>query len=724
MQNNFLQTKWIQTDLADERDTVVLYKTSFSVDKKIKKAELYITACGVYCAMINGVRVSQPMAPGCDCYRYRMPYQIYDIGIYLLETNELSVSVSRGWYGWYRNNKMPEEAQKRSLKAAIFILYEDGTEERVETDESWMVCRGNCVASDIYNGEYYDASREECKVQKVIETSLDADHRLLLSDGEIVCEHERLRPVACFTTPKGEYVIDFGQNLTGYVEFSLTAKRGESLEISHAEELDKEGNFYTENYRKAQAKLTYICKEGEQSYKPLHTFYGFRYIRLDKKPDGVNENNFTAIAVYSNLKRTGYITSSDPRLNRFFENVIWGQKDNFLDIPTDCPQRDERLGWTGDTQVFCRAATYNFDCEKFYARWLRMLRCEQDRYGHTPDIVPDVFSGEGFSAAWADAATIIPWEIYCVYGNKDLLAENFHMMKRHVDSITESTTTPYLWTGGEHFGDWLGLDAPAGSLQGSSDKDFIASAFYAHSTFLTVKAGKELGENVHEYENLYTNIKKHFKEKYPEPKTQTECVLALVFNLTDDKKRIAARLAENIVSCGRHLQTGFVGTPYLLHALSQNGFAELAYELLLRDEYPSWLYSVKCGATTVWEHWDGKNENGDFWSPDMNSFNHYAYGSVVDWIYGVAAGITPAEPGYKKIKIAPIPTDKLDWLDVKIQTRRGLVSVKWRHKDGGIKYEIQTPTDTVIVIDGVAHNVSAGTYVCSNGKVCPAETMF
>lgn len=711
MQDIFKQVKWIQTDLAKECEDVVLYKKSFSFAKKIKKAELYITACGGYCAFVNGVRVSEPMAPGCDSYPYRMPYQIYDIGKHLSERNELGVFVSRGWYGRYKKEKMLTESQKRSLKAAIFIRYDDGSEEQIQTDADWTVCLGNCVTSDIYNGEYYDASHRESEAQKASETVLEVNERLLLSDGESVCEQERLRPVACFTTPKGEYVIDFGQNLTGYVEISVNACEGDVIEISHAEELDKDGNFYTENYRKAQAKLTYICKDGEQIYKPLLTYYGFRYIRLDRKIAGMSEKNFTAIAVYSNLKRTGYFTSSNPRLNKFFENVIWGQKDNFLHIPTDCPQRDERLGWTGDTQVFCRAAAYNFDCEKFYVNWLRMLKCEQTAYGYTPNIVPDVYGWKGFSSAWADAATIVPWEVYQAYGNKRFLAEMFPVMKRHVDGITESTTTQYLWTGGDQMGDWLALDSPVGSLQGGSDRDFIASAFYAHSVFLTIRAGTELGYDMSVYEKLYSNIQRRFKEVYSVPDTQTECVLALMFDLTDDRKKIAERLAEKLLACGRHLQTGFVGTPYLLHALSQNGYKELSYELLLREEFPSWLYSVKCGATTVWEHWDGKNEKGEFWSSDMNSFNHYAYGAVADWIYGVAAGITPLAPGFKKIKIAPLTTEQLDWLEVHLQTREGLVCVRWQHENGGIKYNIQTPTDALIIIDGIMHDVPKGTYV-------------
>lgn len=710
MQEIFRNLSWIQTDCAKGRDDVVLYKKSFSAQKKVKSAKLYITCCGTLYATLNGVRISEPMAPGVDCYPYRIPYKVYDIGNIISGTNELCISVARGWYGWYRKQKLIDEAQKRSLKAAAFITYSDGSTACVSTDESWSVCRGKCVESDIYNGEYYDAERDESGFQKAIATSLDIDELLYESDAEKLCEHERLHPVKQFITPKGEYVVDFGQNITGYVELNVTSKRGEIIEISHCEELDKYGNFYTENYRKAQAKLVYVCTDGEQSYKPMHAFYGFRYIRLDKRPQGVSGENFTAVVVHSNLKRTGYIKTSDSLLNKLCENVIWGQKDNFFDIPTDCPQRDERLGWTGDTQVFCRAANYNFDCEKFYKHWLEMLKLEQAAYGFTPNIVPDVYGWKGFSSGWSDAAAIVPWEVYLSYGNKSFLADMYPVMKRHVDSITESTTTPYLWTDGDQLGDWLALDSPEGSMQGGSDRDMIASAFYAYSTKLVVLAGKELGEDTAEYENLYKNIVKTFRLRYPVPQTQTECVLTLAFDLAEDSKSTADLLAQKIIDCGGHLQTGFLGTPYLLYALSRNGYGDLAYDLLLRREYPSWLYSVKCGATTVWEHWDGKKENGDFWSADMNSFNHYAYGAVVDWIYSVAAGITPLQAGYKKIKIAPLPTDRLDWLDVRYYSRQGEVRVKWSRNGGEVNYEITTPCQTEIVIDGKSYAVEKGEY--------------
>ncbi|MBQ8229529.1 MAG: family 78 glycoside hydrolase catalytic domain [Clostridia bacterium] len=709
---DFHQGEWIECALATERDTVVVYKKSFSLRKKVAKAELFITACGVYCAILNGKRISEPLAPGFDSYPYRMPYQKYDVTDCLGKENTIRVSVGRGWYGWWHwDSRICENSKNRRMKACFFIEYQDGTQAIVPSDDSWTACLGQCERSDIYDGEAYNATlsdREETNA-RAVETDLDG--LLILSDGEKVCEHERLKPVSSFLTPKGEFVIDFGQNLTGYIEFSITAKANEALEISHAEILDGDGNFYTENYRSAKAKIYYICKDGKQEYKPQHTFFGFRYIRLDKKPETVKAEDFTAIVVHSDIKRTGYIQTSNSILNRFFENVIWGQKDNFLDVPTDCPQRDERQGWTGDAQVFCRAATYNFDCEKFFARWLRMLRLEQTAHGFVPTIVPDTSNQAVLSAGWGDAATVCPWQVYQTYGNAAILREQFQSMQAHVRCIGTRSKKPYLWFGNWHFGDWLGLDAPEGSYTGSSDKDFIASAFYAYSTSLVIKAGEVLGENVDEYKTLYAKIRQTFLSTFPQPKTQTECALALYFGLTDDKEKTAKRLVDLIKNCGNHLQTGFIGTPYLLHALSENGYTEVAYELLLREEYPSWLYSVKQGATTVWEHWDGKNEQGEFWSADMNSFNHYAYGAAVDWLYSVAGGITPEKAGFEKIRIAPKPSKTLDWLQVRLDTRKGKVAVKWQNKDGKTVYEIETPTDTSIVIGSKSYEVKKGCYI-------------
>ena len=382
-------------------------------------------------------------------------------------------------------------------------------------------------------------------------------------------------------------------------------------------------------------------------------------------------------------------------------------------MPTDCPQRDERLGWTGDAQAFVKTASYNYDVEKFFTKWLADMAADQCEDGSIPHVIPACGTGSG-SAAWDDAATICPWQIYMTYGNPAILRQQFECMKKYVGFITNSTKDAYLWTGGTHYEDWLGLDAPVGSYKGSSRADFIASAFYAHSTSLVVKAGKVLGEDVSEYEALYDNIVKTFRQTFTDYRTQTELVLAVHFGLAEDLQKTADQLAEKVIADGKKLQTGFVGTPYLLHVLSSFGHTDLAYTLLLRTEYPSWLYPVTKGATTIWEHWDGIMENGDFWSTDMNSFNHYAYGAVADWVYEEAAGIQPAEPGFAKIRIAPKPDERLEWLEASLETRHGLVRSAWSHiEENGrrkVRYEIITPSPAVIVIDGKEREVEAVEY--------------
>jgi alpha-L-rhamnosidase len=329
-----------------------------------------------------------------------------------------------------------------------------------------------------------------------------------------------------------------------------------------------------------------------------------------------------------------------------------------------------------------------------------------------PSVIPQYWQDEWSRAAWGDAATVCPWQMYVTYGNKEILERQFPSMCKYVEYIGNHTNDEYLWTGFDHFGDWLGIDAPAGSYKGASDTDFIASVFYSYATSLVIKAGKALNKDVSEYEELYAKIVDKTRKTFTEYKTQTECVIALYFDITENKEAVAKQLADMIKANGTKLTTGFVGTPFLLHALSQNGYTSLAYDLLLQEEFPSWLYSVKQGATTIWEHWDGKNDKGEFWSKDMNSFNHYAYGSVADWVYEVGCGITPAAPGFEKIVIAPHPTDKLGMLSARIDTKQGTVSSKWYHFEGKVRYEITTPCDnTLIIIDGKEYTVNKGTHI-------------
>lgn len=713
--------KWI-TPQREYGDVIPNFSKKFQIMDEIEKATLFVTALGTYEVLVNGQRVSDyVLAPGWTTYKSRLQYQEYDVTDLLQSKNDWNILVGKGWYRSNMSGRMLDElkAQPPAVKGELMIRYKTGREEWIVTDETWQVSESEIRFSEIYDGEICDA-RVTPLNDEGVKLFDGPDQTLIPQEGEKILEHERLEVADIITTPKGEVVLDFGQEITGYVEVTVEAKAGETVRLSHGEVLDKDGNFYNENYRTAKAQFHYICRDGVQTYHPRLTFYGFRYVRVEDFPGGISKvkpENFKAIAVYSDIKRTGYLSSSNSLLNKFFDNVIWGQKGNFLDIPTDCPQRNERLGWTGDAQVFIRAAAYNFDVQKFFHKWLGCLRADQLEDGYVGQMIPDTWQMECSAAGWGDAAIICPWELYRAYGDMEILKVSFPSMKKRIDYITRETKDEYLWTGGRQLADWLALDgegeaAGKDKRQGGSRDDFVASAFYAYSTGLVVKIGKLLGEDVSEYENLYGNIVAKFQKVYDTYKTQTECVLAVHFGLTEHPKETVNQLAEMIRENGGALTTGFLGTPYLLHVLSDYGYSELAYDLLLREEYPSWLFSVKQGATTVWEHWDSLKEDGTFWEPSMNSFNHYAYGAVTDWVYGVAAGIQPTEehPGYEKVRIAPIPTEKLDWLEARLDTRYGLVRSIWKKEKNFWRYEITTPVEAEIVIDGEKKQVTPGTY--------------
>ena len=701
-------------------DVCPIFRKKFSIRKDVTAAQLSISAMGVYEAVLNSSAVGDFfMAPGWTAYNKRHLYQEYDITDMLEKTNVIEVTVGRGWYSgriaWPEDDRNGIKnkiwGSDFGLIALITVTYTDGTIERIQTDETWEYAKSPILFSEIYDGETYEA-RVTPSDRGPVQFAGAATDTLLPHDGEFVTDQEQIAPLRVFTTPKAETIIDFGQDIAGRLELKIDGKEGDVIEISHAEVLDKDGNFYTENLRSAKQKIKYICKDGLQTYKPHFSFMGFRYIRLDKYPYEVRPENFTAIVAHSDMKRTGYFKCSNPKLNKLYENIIWGQKGNFVDVPTDCPQRDERLGWTGDAQVFVRTASYNYDVRKFFKKWLRDLAAEQFPGGEVPNVIPNALGTMDTSAAWGDAAVICPWQIYLTYGDKEILKDQYSSMRKWVEYIRKTGDNEFLWNTGEHFGDWLGLDAPAGSYKGSTDMYYIATAFYAYSTSLLVKTAKVLGYDCTEYEELYRNIVAEFQKTFV-CKTQTEHVLALYFNLTADKQKTAAALAKMVVENGNKLTTGFVGTPYLLHALSENGYAEIAYNLLLQEGFPSWLYSVNQGATTIWEHWDGINDKGEMWSRDMNSFNHYAYGAVADWMYGVAAGIRidESKPAFEHVILEPITDKRLGFVEASIDTKFGKVSSKWTFVEDAIKYEFEVPNTATIILDGNSWEVTKGKYI-------------
>lgn len=712
------RSEWIKGCEKNLRGGTV-YLKNFRCAAKAEKAMLEITALGVYEAKLNGERVGDfILAPGWTSYLNRLQVQSYDVTDMLKTENSLEVTVGQGWRAIANKRDGSDFLGYRdtALIAELTLTYADGSMESIVTDSSWTARESKLRYTNIYDGDIYDATFKAGSARHCICVDLEKD-MLIPQEGEKIVEQERMPALQVIKTPAGETVIDFGQNMTGYVEFRIKGTPGAQATISHGETLDRDGNFYNANYRSADAQIKFVCDGEEHVYKSALTFFGFRYIRLENWPDEIKKENFTAVVVHSDIRRTGYFECSDETVNKLFKNIIWGQKSNFLDVPTDCPQRDERLGWTGDAQVFVRTASLNFDVKRFFKKWLHDLAADQGRDGCVPHVIPNISDDMGGSSAWSDAAVICPWEIYRTYGDKKILEDQFDSMKAWIDWMRERSENGRR-SGGSHFGDWLGLDSPEGSYKGATPEDLIATAYYKYSTELFIKAAHALGRDVAEYENIPAEAAAAFRREYMENgrvknATQTGCVLALYFDITDDRAATVGQLNELIERAG-HLETGFVGTPYLLHALSDNGYAETAYDLLLRREYPSWLYPISKGATTVWEHWDGIKPDGTMWSTDMNSFNHYAYGAVADWMYGAAAGINsdPDRPGFEHIIFRPVTDRRLDFVKASIDTRRGTVASEWRRENGRIKYIFTVPEGCCAsaVIGGEKHEVGAGTH--------------
>lgn len=721
------KAKWIEPGYKE--DSVMrpspLFRKEFVSNKKIESATAYITSHGLYEAMINGHRVGDAyLTPGWTSYKNRLQYQTYDV-TGLLQSGNNAVGVTLG-SGWYRgiigfSNSINVYGKDIALLFQLHIVYSDGTTQTIVSDDSWKSAPGAIQYAEIYNGETIDARQakqgwllpgyndQNWSSVKVADFSLD---NLIATYNEPVKQHETFKPVRIFTTPKGEKVIDFGQNLVGWVTLKVRGNAGDKITISHAEVLDKNGNFYTDNLREAKAQDTYILKGGEEeTFEPHFTWHGFQFIKVDDYPGDLKPENFTAVALYSDMKPTGTFTSSNALINQLQHNIQWGQKGNFLDVPTDCPQRDERLGWTGDAQVFSRTASFNMDVKNFFSKWLKDVAADQQN-GAVPFVVPNVLgAGATNSAGWADVATIIPWNMYLAYGDKKILEDQYASMKAYVESIRRVAYND-LWNTGFHFGDWL-FYRPEDDNDGRAavtDKYLIAQCFYAHSTQLVINAAKVLGktDEVESYAVLLQKIKDAFIKEYMTSNgrlvsgTQTAYVLALNFDMLPEALRVqaAARLADNVKSYGNHLTTGFLGTPYLCHVLTRFGYDDVAYKLLLQDSYPSWLYPVKMGATTIWERWDGIKPDSTFQTPGMNSYNHYSYGAIGDWMYRSMAGLDTYEdgPGYKHIKVKPHIGGGFTNASATLQTYYGKLSSGWKVENDKTLLNIEIPPNTTATV--------------------------
>ena len=716
---------WIEPIQSDERLMPgLLVRKEFAVAKKIASARAYVTSHGFYELHINGKKVGDEIfTPGWTSYNKRLQYQVFDITAMLQQgANSVGAMLADGWYrsalAW--ENNWGTWGKKLGLLCQLQITFTDGSEQSIITDNSWKSSQDGPVVKDgIYVGESYDARKElkgwdnagfDDRNWKPVAAADYAKNNLIGVQTVPVKKIQELRPIRIFKTPKGLLVADFGQNMVGWVKLKVKGSAGTMVTIRHAEVLDKFGNFYTDNLRAATATAEYTLKGGdEETYEPRFSFFGFRYISVNGFPGELKPENITGVVVHSDMKPTGAFECSNALINQLQHNIQWGQKGNFVDVPTDCPQRDERLGWTGDAQAFCRTAAFNMDVAPFFTKWLKDVAADQDPDGKVPFVIPDVLRNKGTSAGWGDVSTIAPWTMYQVFGDKRILETQYPSMKAYVEYIRKTAGDSYLWKGGSVFGDWLFYKSMAQTENdGYTSPDMIATMFYAYSAHLLARAATVLGktEDAQEYNNVFDKVKEAFNRNYVTAEgriaseSQTSYVLALNFDLLPEALRPKATqyLVDDIKQRRNHLSTGFLGTPYLCHVLSSNGRTDVAYDLLLQPTYPSWLYPVKMGATTIWERWDGQKTDSSFEDVGMNSFNHYAYGAIGDWMYRVVAGIEIGEAGYKHILIQPHPDKKFTYAKASFESSYGQIASSWEMKEGKLIIKVKIPANTTATI--------------------------
>ena len=681
----------------------------FTVDKPVKQARFYGLGLGVYELYLNGEKVSDEyLLPGIHAYDSWLQYQTFEIA--LGEGNHtIRAMLGDGWYkGAYGlKSQMKRHGDEYAFIAEIHIIYEDGSRDVIVTDESWCARKGKVVFDSIYDGEVYDERISDAEAWPVKKALLGTE-RLQPRLSPYILIHERIRPVAIIRTPAGETVLDMGQNMVGFMECKVDQSAGTRVHLSYGEIL-QEGNFYRDNLRTAKCEYTYISDGTPGTARSHFTFYGFRYVKVEGYEGEIHPDDFTGCVIHSHMEETGIIETSHPLVNQLVSNIRWGQKGNFLDIPTDCPQRDERMGWTGDAQIFADTACFNMDTYAFYTKFMKDLAYEQEVCGGSvPYVVPMSRYELGGATTWGDAATIIPWVTYLHYGDKVILEDQFHSMKAWVEYIRkadEDSGGRRIWSVGRHFGDWLALDGKVdGGVYGSTENAFIATAYYYYSAVITGKAAGVLGYAEEEafYTRLSEEIKRAFYDEYYtgtgrlSMNTQTGYALVIFMGLIPEgmEERTYFDFKEKLKENSFQLNTGFVGTAYLCLALAESGYQDLAYDLLLNEKYPGWLYEVKMGATTVWERWNSVLPDGSISGTGMNSLNHYAYGSVEAWMYRYMLGIRPveSEPGFKRAVIAPEPGHHFEWVRGEVKTPAGDYRISWSHEaDRKLKLEITIP---------------------------------
>ncbi len=718
--------KWITTPWPENPEVsepITMLRNEFSITNEIATARLYASAYGLYEVEINGQKVgNQVFTPGWTSYPTRVQYQTYDITNMLQRgNNAIGAYLGDGWFrgfiGW--GDQRNYYGEQLAFIAQIHVTYTNGQTETFATNSNWKASKGPILHSDIYNGEAYDARKEmpgwsrpgyndrDWMLVKLTDVNKNT---LIAPQAPTIRKIQELKPIEMFVTPQGDTVLDMGQNLIGWIRFQVNGPAGTRVVLRHAETLDKFGNFYTENLRSADQTNSYILKgDGIETWQPRFTFQGFRYVAVSGWPGELKPEDFTGVVIHSDMEPTGHFDCSHPLVNKLQHNIVWGQKGNFLDVPTDCPQRDERMGWTGDIQVFANTANINMNTAAFLNRWLRDLEADQFENGAVPYVVPNVLGPNPRGAAgWGDAVAIVPWSLYQAFADTLALETQFESILRWIGYIKERAALrddPYIWNGDYQFGDWLAfatVDRPA--YAGSyTHTDFIATAYFLRSTSLALEMARILNkrDQIQKLEVLYLNIWNSFQNEFVTPNgrlssdTQTAYLLALRYNLLPDDLRLnAANYLRTRINRWGHLTTGFLGTPHLNHVLSEFGFREEAYNLLLRENYPSWLYPVTMGATTIWERWDGIKPDSTFQSPGMNSFNHYAYGAIGEWLFTEVAGIKSSKPGYQSLAIAPQPGGGLNYARAIQKTLYGKVSSSWQFTNEDFLLSVEVPANT------------------------------
>ncbi len=747
------QAKWIAAPFEDKEAHPLLRK-EFSLSGEIASARVYACGLGVYELYLNGKKAGDEyLLPGYHCYDANLEYQTFDVtGLLQTGTNAVGLALGPGWYKGDIIFDRYHDLYGDTMQAIceLHIVKKDGTEQIISSDESWQSCHSPVVFSNIYDGEHFDACKEipgwcepGCSATMEPVVLREEQRPLVARVGPKIVKKREFAPVEILHTKKDEIVLDFGQNMTGWVEFTCREPAGTQVKLSYSEVMQNDC-FYRDNLRSAKAEYLYLSDGNPARVRPHFTFYGFRFVKVEGVSN-VRAEDFTACHIRSDIDPISWIETDNPLVNRLFQNAMWGQFDNFLDIPTDCPQRDERLGWTGDAAIISATACKNIYMPAFFHHFLTNVAHEQNYYdGSVPFFVPAPHVDESdkeFSwvknnidgcAIWSDVATMMPWAVYENYGDLALLRTDYPVMKTWVERIRRDDKLDGdrgLWLRGNQLGDWLALDREDGDTQnpfGATSLPYTATAFYWYSTSLTAKAAKALGmtEDQQEYEALCKKIKGAFLQEYFHAdgtlkisETQTVCVLSLFFGLYPEGKRdtVLNTLKRLLEKNDMHLTTGFCGTPFLCRALSDNGANKYAYDLFLNCDYPSWLYEVKMGATTVWERWNSILPDGSISGTGMNSLNHYAYGSIADWMYRNLCGLNPCEdaPGYKKATICPMPDPRIRFAKLRMDSASGRYEIEWRYDGETLHYHITVPFDceaTLLLPDGTTHTLTAGSY--------------